>query len=207
MGVTMVMRMIDPDVANQIADSPEMANDILLPKGEVLSPRPQPQPLPKSRGFFSLFRKKEPMPPSQPPIRGVDWNQVYGVEDVLDLDKTGEALHYLLTNGAMPFERVTENWWICPGDEHYVGSDEELIVLIPADQVAPFLNAVESMDEPVMRARFNPEKMCEMPIGIIEWTDDPEGNFQYLLEYRNKLVEFLQKAHAQNKALLSGVVL
>lgn len=192
MSITMIMRRIDPAAADEIKKAPERAAGFLFPKKETKE---------SPRGFFSFLKKKEPAP--EPAI---DWEKIYHHPDVLDLDKAYDGLHFLLTDGSAPFENVNDKWWICPGDDRHIDSDGHDCFLIPADETPAFLAAVQALDETAIRSRFDPEKMNETPVGMWDWTEDPETHIQYLLTYRNKLLAFLQYTREQGSALLSTIV-
>jgi hypothetical protein len=193
MSISLIMRMIDPAVADEITRTPEKAGDVLFPK--------LPQTTSKG-GFLSFLGKSQPKPQVM-----IDWKQVYHVAEVIDLQPGGEALHYLLTGGSRPFEGKGENEWICPGSKYHIGSESEAIFLIHCNEVFEFLAAVRALDEPMMRSRFNPSEMNSLPIGFCDWTDSPEDHFQIILTQHNQLLNFLTKAHEQGKALLSGLLM
>ena len=119
----------------------------------------------------------------------------------LDVDKAWHGLHFLLTGsaweGSFPL-----NFIVSGGEE--VGDDlgyGPARGLTSAD-VRAINAALEPLAADELGQRFDAQRMTELQIYPFGWSDDPEGERAYLLEYYTDLRAFVHRTAEQGRALL-----
>ena len=121
--------------------------------------------------------------------------------DELEVEKAWHGLHFLLTGsaweGSFPL-----NFIVAGGEE--VGDD---LGYGPARGLAS--SAVQQIDaalEPLtsgeLRQRFDPRRMSDLQIYPDGWSDDPDDELDYLLDYYADLRAFVRRTAERKHALL-----
>jgi hypothetical protein len=127
----------------------------------------------------------------------------------LDLDKAWHGLHYLLTGTAWGGEAPLNSLLVGGeqvGDEeeHAVGYGPARILLPP--QVAAFSQALATLSLAEISERFNPIEMTELDIYPSIWDREDEELEEWMLESLAELKNFLQRAVAQQQAVILAIV-
>lgn len=131
-----------------------------------------------------------------------------GAGATLDLDKTWQALHYLLTGepegGALPlgFLCVDEDGRAC------VNVGDEDVGYGPAMAISPMATAqiaaaVAALDDAALMARYDARRMTELEIyPSVIWERDGDEARAYVAEYAAELRAFLAMAQRHGLGLL-----
>ena len=119
----------------------------------------------------------------------------------LDVDKAWHGLHFLLTGsaweGSFPLNFVVAGGREVGGDLGYGPARG----LTSAD-VLKIDEALEPLTRAELTGRFDAQRMTELQIYPDGWSDDPNGELDYLLEYYADLREFVRRTAERRHALL-----
>lgn len=120
---------------------------------------------------------------------------LYEIERKLDIDKTWQALHYILNGGQEGNDSPLGA--AVPLTSHYIGnySDAEVFALEP-DQVKQTAEALEGIEEGWLREHYAFRQMMEEGIYPLIEGDDEEGFFDYIYSHFKAVREFYQQASA-----------
>jgi hypothetical protein len=119
----------------------------------------------------------------------------------LDVDKAWHGLHFLLTGsaweGSFPL-----NFIVAGGEE--VGDDLGYGRArgLTSSDVLKIDAALEPLRADELGQRFDAQRMTELQIYPFGWSDDPEGECDYLLEFYADLRAFVRRTAEQRHALL-----
>lgn len=121
---------------------------------------------------------------------------LHGIEPKVDIDKSWQALHYILSGGEA--EEASPLGAVVPlNGPLYIGhySDAEVFALEP-EQVKETADALEGIEESYMRERYQFRRMLDEGIYPLMDDDEPEEFFDYLYTYFLAVKEFYRKASA-----------
>jgi hypothetical protein len=119
----------------------------------------------------------------------------------LDVDKAWHGLHFLLAGsaweGSFPL-----NFIVADGEE--VGDDLGYGPArgLTSTDVSNIDAALELLTRDELARRFDAQRMTELQIYPDGWSDDPDGELDYLLEYYADLRAFVRRTSEQGHALL-----
>ena len=121
--------------------------------------------------------------------------------DELEIDKSWHGLHFLLTGSAEEGSPPL-NFILAGGEE--VGDD---LGYGPArafrsNEVLVVDAALEPLTAQELRGRFDAERMTELQIYPFGWSDDPDGELEYLLEFYGELRAFVRRTAGCGHGLL-----
>jgi hypothetical protein len=121
--------------------------------------------------------------------------------DDLEIDKAWHGLHFLLTgtawDGSFPL-----NFIVAGGEE--VGDDlgyGPARALRSAD-VVKVDTALDPLTSEELRGRFDAARMTELEIYPFGWSQDPDGELEYLLAFYLELRAFVQRTAERGHGLL-----
>ena len=126
-------------------------------------------------------------------------------EDTIDLDKSWEAIHFILTgnnigNGDGPLAKA-----VC-SDQFF--DEEQDLGMGPASYLTPIqvkeVNALlEKIDDNFLKEHFNPAEMSKLEVYPGDWESDPDNQFEYITENFIKLQTFYREAAKNGYAITS----
>jgi hypothetical protein len=121
--------------------------------------------------------------------------------DELEIDKSWHGLHFLLTGSAEEASPPL-NFILAGGEE--VGDD---LGYGPArafrsDDVRGVDAALEPLTAAELRGRFDADRMTELQIYPFGWSEDPDGELEYLLEFYGELRAFVRRTAGRGHGLL-----
>lgn len=125
--------------------------------------------------------------------------------DELEIDKAWHGIHFLLTGtaweGSFPL-----NFIVVGGEE--VGDDLGYgpARALPSGDVAKVDAALDPLTTDELRGRFDATRMSELEIYPFGWSDDPDGELQYLLEFYVELRAFVRRTAERGHGLLVYLV-
>ena len=119
----------------------------------------------------------------------------------LDVDKSWHGLHFLLTGSA--WEGTLPLNFIAAGGKE-VGDD---LGYGPArgltgNEVRQIDAALQALPPAELGQRFDADRMTELEIYPFGWTQDPDGEREYLLAFYTDLRGFVRRTAARGDALL-----
>ena len=119
----------------------------------------------------------------------------------LDVDKSWHGLHFLLTGSA--WEGSFPLNFIAAGGEE-VGDDLGYGPArgLTSGDVLKIDEALEPLTREELSQRFDARRMTELQIYPFGWSDDPDGERDYLLDFYADLRAFVRRTAEQRRALL-----
>jgi Domain of unknown function (DUF1877) len=119
----------------------------------------------------------------------------------LDVDKAWHGLHFLLTGsawqGTFPLNFIAAGGREV-GDDLGYGPARGLT----SRDVLQIDAALEPLTADELRQRFDPQRMTELEIYPFGWSDDPDSERDYLLEFYADLRGFVRRTAEHGHALL-----
>ena len=119
----------------------------------------------------------------------------------LDIDKSWEALHYLLcgdiADGGPPLGYVVPMTL-----EQGIDFGDFAAFYLRAEQVAEALQAIAELDEAQLRMRYDFPAMVEDQVYPIVSDEDEDELFAYLLHHFNAIRHFYSQTAAEGKGLI-----
>lgn len=121
--------------------------------------------------------------------------------DELEIDKAWHGLHFLLTGNAS--EGSLPLGFIVDGGEE-VGDDLGYgpARALRSEQVLEIDKALDPFTTDELRRRFDPNRMSELQIYPFGWSDDPDGELDYLLAFYAELRAFVHRTAERGHGLL-----
>ena len=121
--------------------------------------------------------------------------------DELEVDKAWHGLHFLLTGTAWDGD-FPLNFIVVGGEE--VGEDLGYgpARALRSEDVRKIDAALEPLTGDELGRRFDAERMTELQIYPFGWSQDPDGELEYLLEFYGELRAFVRHTSEQGHALL-----
>ncbi|NQX48431.1 YfbM family protein [Paenibacillus tritici] len=126
---------------------------------------------------------------------------LHGIGPKLDIDKSWQALHYILNGGqegdGSPLGAAV------PLTSHYIGhySDAEVFAMEP-EQVKETAAALEGIEEAWLREQYSFRQMMEEGIYPLVEDDEAEEFFDYIYTYFTAIQEFYRTASASQSCVL-----
>jgi len=119
----------------------------------------------------------------------------------LEIDKAWHGLHFLLTGTAWEGD-FPLNFIATGGQE--VGDDLGYgpARALTSGEVHKIDAALEPLTRGALVQRFDPARMTELEIYPFGWSDDPDGELEYLLDFYAELRAFLRRTAERRDALL-----
>lgn len=119
----------------------------------------------------------------------------------LEIDKAWHGIHFLLTGSAweagLPLGFVVAGGTEV-GDDLGYGSARAL----RSQQVQQIDAALEPFTNDELRKRFDADRMTELEVYPFGWSDDPDGELEYLLAYYMELRAFVHRTAERGDGLL-----
>ena len=119
----------------------------------------------------------------------------------LEIDKAWHGIHFLLTGNA--WEASLPLGFVAAGGEE-VGDDLGYgpARALRSEQVVEIDRALEPFTTDELRRRFDADRMTELEIYPSGWSDDPDGELEYLLAFYMELRAFVHRTAERGDALL-----
>jgi hypothetical protein len=119
----------------------------------------------------------------------------------LEIDKSWHGIHFLLTGNA--WEGSLPLGFIVSGGEE-VGDDLGYgpARALRSEAVRQIDAALEPLSREELGSRFDAPRMTEQEVYPFGWSDDPDGELEYLLEYYGELREFVRRTAERGHGLL-----
>jgi hypothetical protein len=179
----------DANIAKVLRD-PRLIWRVVAPNDPDAGEESEPSGI--ANRLFARFRGPKPAP--------IPLEFEQGEMEATDLDKAWDGLHFLFTgnvnggDGPLAFLHVggvevgTPDVGYCPARA------------VTAREVAEIHAAMRGLDEDMLRARFDPERMTREKVYPVIWDRPPEedDSFGYLMEYFRVLRQFLARAAGRN---------
>lgn len=126
---------------------------------------------------------------------------LFGAPPELDLDKAWDGLHFVLTPSGPGAARALlgVDGWISTG-----GGYVQARLVGPAD-VSAIADALDAVDVPAMRARFDPAALTEAGVYPNVWDNGVEEFDTMLLPALRELRVFYREAASGGQAVLLGI--
>jgi hypothetical protein len=129
--------------------------------------------------------------------------------EYLDLDKAWHGLHYLLTGTAWGGEAPLNSLLlggeqVGDEEEHDVGYGPARILLPP--QVDAFSQVLDTVNSAEILKSFNPTEMTKLDIYPNVWDREEEELEKWMQDSITDLKNFLQRAVAQQQAVIIAIV-
>lgn len=126
------------------------------------------------------------------------------LDNLLDIDKSWEAIFYLLTGHPIAEEEETNPplSWILFNENVVEGQDMGFgpACYLTIDQLRQLNKALESITKEVIRQKYNGKEMNEAGVYPEVW-EEPES-LDYVLDYFEQLKAFLKTAETNNMAVI-----
>jgi hypothetical protein len=121
--------------------------------------------------------------------------------DELEVDKAWHGLHFLLTGTAWEGD-FPLNFIAAGGEE--VGDDLGYGPArgLPSGDVQAIDAALQALTPNELGGRFDADRMTELQIYPFGWSDDPDGEREYLLDFYGDLRAFVHRTAERGDALL-----
>jgi uncharacterized protein DUF1877 len=120
----------------------------------------------------------------------------------IEIDKAWHGIHYLLTGSAweaaLPLGFVVAGG-VEVGDDLGYGPARAL----RSDQVLEIDSALEPFTTEELRRRFDADRMSELEIYPFGWSEDPDGELEYLLAFYAELRAFVHRTAGRGAGLLA----
>lgn len=129
-------------------------------------------------------------------------------DDLLDIDKTWEAIFYLLTGhpvAEMEDAKVPLSWVLFSGQMVDEGQDMGYgpTQYLTAVQVKQLNLALDKITREDIKAKYDGKKMNDLGIYPEVW-DQPES-LEYVLDYFDQLKDFYKIAESENKCVITYI--
>lgn len=122
--------------------------------------------------------------------------EAWDEEHLYELDKSWDAIHRCLTDGTLGPGEPPLGLAVLGGKQLYEG-DEYVFSFVAADELGAVVEAARKIDRADMRRRYNAMVDYEGPKG--------DDDFDYTWGYFQGLVDFLERAHHDGRAVLFTV--
>ena len=121
--------------------------------------------------------------------------------DDLEIDKAWHGLHFLLTGTAWEGS-FPHNFLVTGGEE--IGDDLGYgpARALRGTDVLKVDTALDPLTGNELRGRFDPARMTELEVYPFGWSDDPDGELAYLLEFYRELRVFVRRTAERGHGLL-----
>ena len=121
--------------------------------------------------------------------------------DDLEIDKAWHGIHFLLTGTAWE-SSLPLGFIVAGGDE--VGDDLGYgpARALRSEDVLKIGTALEPLTTEELRRRFDADRMTELEIYPFGWSQDPDGELEYLLEFYTELRAFVRRTAERRHGLL-----
>ncbi|ASA20213.1 YfbM family protein [Paenibacillus donghaensis] len=127
---------------------------------------------------------------------------IHSLETGLDIDKSWQALHYVLcgtiADGEPPLGLI-----VPMSGSHYIGhlSDMDVFALSPTE-VEEALSAVEKITAAELKEQYDFADLLEQGVYPVMEDEDPEAFFEYIYEHFTAIRDFYAKVTAEGKQIL-----
>jgi hypothetical protein len=159
-------------------------------------PEVPPQP---SDGFFArLFGLTKPTPPPAEPLTLPDSREE---DDLGDVDKAWQAIHYLLTGTARQTDSLLG--FLDSGGITIEGTDVGYGPprAYTSDKVASLFTELSGIDREMLRRRYKPKEMDKQGVYPKIWARDGDRGYDYIWHHFERLRALLAEAHKRNQGL------
>jgi len=121
--------------------------------------------------------------------------------DDLEIDKAWHGIHFLLTGTAWG-DSLPLSFIVAGGEE--VGDDLGYgpARALRSEDVLKIETALEPLTTEELRRRFDAGRMTELEIYPFGWSQDPDGELEYLLEFYTELRAFVGRTAERQYGLL-----
>lgn len=121
--------------------------------------------------------------------------------DDLEIDKAWHGIHFLLTGTAwessLPLGFIVAGG-VEVGDDLGYGPARAL----RSEDVLKIETALEPLKTEELRQRFDADRMTELEIYPFGWSQDPDGELEYLLEFYTEMRAFVRRTAERRHGLL-----
>lgn len=136
-------------------------------------------------------------------LRESGW-EVPANDDCLDMDKSYEGLHPMLTGKELePIEGPSLLGCLyCSGIQLGAGNEGGPFWGLDHEQVVRLNDELANITEESLRSSYKPELIGELSFNPDFWTERSEESLAYALEYFTKFKTLVQRTASSNKALM-----